>query len=287
MILVYDRDKKHNSVVDDLFGPLGIPYTVTTKFPIASQGEVPSSVVFFVDNEISDSLKEYIKGPKRNSVIIIIHSKDIVLDDETALTCALVKYDEKDLLATRSKLRDALTNRLLRRLNVIDDFSVYMAKNGLYPGLSYYTNPKNAEHFLHLVVSKHVDWKKILITSRYNLTIDAPDVVKSENFIWVTDSAGPQKSRPVNLTFIIDAVIKKIGELNPRIVYIDVFDFLMLYHPFFEIARGLEQIRSVCVEKNIYLIAVIGHSSMDPIQYGQITRYGELWEPFSGIIDSE
>ncbi|MEM0155119.1 MAG: DUF835 domain-containing protein [Thermoplasmataceae archaeon] len=287
MILVYDRDKKHNSVVDDLFGPLGMPYTVTTKLPLSAPTETPSAVVFFVDGEVSDTIKEYVLTPKRTSIIILIHTKDIVVEDSVALTCALVKYEEKDLLLTRSRLRDALTNRLLRHLSVIDDFTIYMARNGLYPGQSYYTNPKNAQHFLNLIVSKRIPWKKVLLTSRYNLMIDAPDVVKQENFIWVTDSAGPQKSRPVNLTFIIDAIIKKINELNPQIVYIDVFDFLMLYHPFFEIARGLEQIRSVCVEKNIYLIAVIGHSSMDPIQYGQITRYGEQWEPASGIIDED
>ncbi|QRF74665.1 hypothetical protein Thermo_00153 [Thermoplasmatales archaeon] len=286
MICVYDREKKHESVVDQLFKPLGLPYTVITKLSANSVPEGTTAVVYFVDDKIDKSFEAYAGAPNRVAILIIIHSDDIVVDERIAVTCAMVKYDDKNITLTRSRLRGALTNKFLRRLNAINDFSVYMARNNLYPGQSYYTNPKNIGHFIDLLLSQYVDAKKVLVASRYNLVLDAPDVIRPENFIWVTDSPGPQKSRPVNLTFIVDSVIKKILEISPQIVYFDVFDFLMLYHPFYEIARGLEQIRSICLEKNIYLLAVIGHSSMDPVQYGQITRYGELWEPSEGIVDA-
>jgi len=286
MICVYDREKKHESVVDQLFKPLGLPYTVITKLSANSVPEGTTAVVYFADDKIDKSFEAYAGAPNRVAIPIIIHSDDIVVDERIAVTCAMVKYDDKNITLTRSRLRGALTNKFLRRLNAINDFSVYMARNNLYPGQSYYTNPKNTGQFLDLLLSQYVDPKKVLVASRYNLVLDAPDVIRPENFIWVTDSPGPQKSRPVNLTFIVDSVIKKILEMSPQIVYFDVFDFLMLYHPFYEIARGLEQIRSICLEKNIYLLAVIGHSSMDPVQYGQITRYGELWEPSEGIMDA-
>lgn len=286
MICVYDREKKHESVVDQLFKPLGLPYTVITKLSANSVPEGTTAVVYFVDDKIDKSFEAYAGAPNRVAIPIIIHSDDIVVDERIAVTCAMVKYDDKNITLTRSRLRGALTNKFLRRLNAINDFSVYMARNDLYPGQSYYTNPKNIGHFIDLLLSQYVDPKKVLVASRYNLVLDTPDVIRPENFIWVTDSPGPQKSRPVNLTFIVDSVIKKILEISPQIVYFDVFDFLMLYHPFYEIARGLEQIRSICLEKNIYLLAVIGHSSMDPVQYGQITRYGELWEPSEGIVDA-
>ena len=287
MILVYDRDKKHESVVDQLFKPLGIQYNTTSKLSPNSVAAGTTAIIIFADEKIDEPSEEYIKASKRKALPVIIHDGEIVVEDTIALTSAMVKYDKKNITGTRSRLRDALSNKFLRHLGEINDFTIYMARNNLYPGQSYYTNPKNSGSFINLILSEHVDWKRVLVTSRYNLSMDAPEAIRPENFIWVTDSPGPQKSRPVNLTFIVDSVIKKISELNPFIVYFDVFDFLMLYHPFYEIARGLEQIRSICMEKNIYLIAVIGHSSMDPIQYGQITRYGELWDPSDGVVDAE
>jgi len=81
------------------------------------------------------------------------------------------------------------------------------------------------------------------------------------------------------LTFIVDSIIKRIAEGRSIITFIDIFDLLIVYHTFYDVARAFEQIKSVAIEKNSYLIIVLGEGTMDNIQFGQITRYCLEWNP--------
>ena len=54
MILVYDRDKKHESVVDQLFKPLGIQYNTTSKLSPNSIAEGTTAVIIFADEKIDE-----------------------------------------------------------------------------------------------------------------------------------------------------------------------------------------------------------------------------------------
>ena len=65
MILVYDRDKKHESVVDQLFKPLGIQYNTTSKLSQNSIAEGTTAVIIFADEKIDEPSEEYIKASKR------------------------------------------------------------------------------------------------------------------------------------------------------------------------------------------------------------------------------
>ncbi|MDS0257704.1 DUF835 domain-containing protein [Thermoplasmatales archaeon AK] len=117
------------------------------------------------------------------------------------------------------------------------------------------------------------------MASRFNLAVEMPEILNDNNFIWVTDSIGAQRNRPVNLTFIVDSIIKRIAEGRSIITFIDIFDLLIVYHTFYDVARAFEQIKSVAIEKNSYLIIVLGEGTMDNIQFGQITRYCLEWNP--------
>ena len=88
-----------------------------------------------------------------------------------------------------------------------------------------------------------------------------------------------QRNRPVNLTFIVENITRKILEGKATIVMIDLFDFLLVYHSFQEIGKAFEQIKSAAMEKNCYLMIVLSMNTMESIQYGQITRYGLNWKP--------
>ena len=166
-------------------------------------------------------------------------------------------------------------------MKTINDASIYLAKNGLYPGVVYYTRPESGSTFMSLLMSSTIDKKRTLVASRYNLMMEMPDILSEENFVWVTDSIGAQRNRPVNLTFIIDSIIKRIIENDSFLIFIDIFDLLIVYHSFYDVARAFEQIKSLAIERNIYLILVFGEQAMDHIQFGQITRFALEWKPKS------
>ncbi|WP_162509305.1 DUF835 domain-containing protein [Thermogymnomonas acidicola] len=90
---------------------------------------------------------------------------------------------------------------------------------------------------------------------------------------------GGNRNRPVNLSFIADTIGKRVASGRSNIVFLDVFDLLNMYHPFYEVNRAFEQIKSICIEKNAYFINAISREAMDPIQFGQVTRFAQPWDP--------
>ena len=153
-----------------------------------------------------------------------------------------------------------------------------MLKNGLYPGVIYNTEPEKTKLFLSLLFSDNVNKEKILVISRNNFRMEIPEVLNIENFIWVTDSIGAGRNRPANLSFIMETIQKKITDDGANIIFIDIFDLLMIYHSFFEVARTFEQLKSAIIERNLYFIMVLDKDAMEKIQYGMITRFSEEWK---------
>lgn len=285
MIIICDQVGNHEGLFDRLMKPTGVDYKIINNFSEELIVKVrPSSLILYVEQTISDGIKDFLLKENRDYLLILLCEKEIDVDERIKYSSEIVMIDPNDLENSRKKLRQALTSYTVRRLKQINNSAIYLAKNGLYPGNVYYTKPENGRVFTSMILSNVIDKKKVLVVSRYNLIMELPDILDQDNFIWVTDSIGAQRNRPVNLSFITDSILKKITENDVSIIFVDVFDLLIVYHSFFDVARAFEQIKSLAIEKNIYLILAFGEQGMDHIQFGQITRYSHEWDPKS-VLD--
>ncbi len=279
MIIVYDGSGKQEKLFTDIMAPTGIDYEIKNKLSKdVLEKEKPSSLIYYLDGAMNKDDTALFLAEQRGFLLILMSEKENpVIDEKIKYTSELVILDPKNIEETRKRLRQALAGHVMSKLRTINDSTIYLAKNGLYPGNTYFTKPENSPMFMSLLISNRVDKNDTLVVSRFNLKLELPEILTNENFVWVTDSMGAQRNRPVNLTFIVDTIIKRISENKARIIFIDVFDLLIVYHSFYDVARAFEQIKSVALEKNAYLMLVFGEGSMDHIQFGQITRYCIDW----------
>lgn len=279
MILVYDGSGKQEKLFKDIMAPTGIEYQIMNK--ISSnllEKTKPTSLIYYLDGSMKkEDAAIFLEEHRGYLLILLSEHKEPKIDEKIRYTSELVLLDPTNIEETRKRLRQALSGHIMSKLKVINNTTIYLAKNGLYPGNTYFTKPENTPTFMSLLISNRVNKDSILLVSRFNLKLEMPEILTDENFIWVTDSMGAQRNRPVNLTFIVDSIIKRISENKAHIVFIDVFDLLIVYHSFYDVARAFEQIKSIALERNAYLVLVFGEGSMDHIQFGQITRYCLDW----------
>ncbi|MHB8361242.1 MAG: DUF835 domain-containing protein [Thermoplasmataceae archaeon] len=279
MIIVFDQDGSHNQILDKLINPLGIPYKIISKFDETLVIDAKATtIIIYLTAPIDDDLKDFLLLDSRTYHLIIFMDKDIQLDDFVKFSSENIVLKTKDLDEMRRVLRLAMTDSKVRRLRNINASTIFLAKNGLYPGIIYHTEPSKTKLFLSLLFSSNVDKSKILVVSRNNFRMEIPEVLDIENFIWVTDSIGAGRNRPANLSFIMETINKKITDDDINLIFVDIFDLLMIYHSFFEVARAFEQLKSSVIERNIYLIMVLDKDAMEKIQYGMITRFSETWQ---------
>ncbi|MHB1492336.1 MAG: DUF835 domain-containing protein [Thermoplasmataceae archaeon] len=278
MIVLYDQDGSHSDILNNLMKPLGIPYKIIKKFDESAViGEKATSLIIYLTKAIDDDLKDFLMLNTRDYHLIIFMDKDIELDDFIKFSSENIVLKTKDLNEMRTTLRLAMTDSKVRRLRSIDNTSIFLAKNGLYPGIIYHTEPESTKLFLSMLFSDNIDKEKILVISRNNFRMEIPEVLNIENFIWVTDSIGAGRNRPANLSFIMETIQKKMIDDGANLIFIDIFDLLMIYHSFFEVARAFEQLKSAIIERNLYFIMVLDKDAMEKIQYGMITRFSEEW----------
>ncbi len=279
MIILYDQDGSHGTILDALMKPLGIPYKIMKEFDESAiiDGKATSLIVYLT-KPVDDDLRDFLILDQRSYHLIIFMDKEIELEDYIKYSSENIVLKTKDLEEMRTTLRLALTDSNVRRLRAINNTSIFLAKNGLYPGVIYNTEPEKTNLFLSLLFSENINKEKILVISRNNFRMEIPEVLNIENFIWVTDSIGAGRNRPANLSFITETIQKKITDDGANIIFIDIFDLLMIYHSFFEVARTFEQLKSSIIERNLYLIMVLDRDAMEKIQYGMITRFSEEWK---------
>ncbi len=282
MIVIYDQSGDHNGLFEELMKPTGIEYKVLENFSSEEIDRIkPSSIIVYLNSGLPPEMQEYFLKEQRDYLLIVMADQDPEIDERIRYTSEIVILDPADIETSRKRLRQALTSYTVRKLRVINNTSIYLAKNGLYPGVVYFTKPENSRTLFSLMFSDTVDKKRIFVASRFNLRHELPDLLNEENFLWVTDSIGAQRNRPVNLTYIMDAIVKKIVENNSLIIFVDIFDLLIVYHNFYDVARAFEQVKSLAIERNIYLLLTFSDQAMDHIQFGQITRFAEEWSPRS------
>ena len=287
MIILYDESGKREKLFNEIMAPTGIEYRLLDHISKdLIEKTQPSSLIYFVNGMIRKEDKELFLQEKRKFLLILMSEHEPEIEDKIRYTSEIVILDPKNIEETRKRLRQALSSHIISKLKIINGATTYLAKNGLYPGNTYYMNPELTNLFMSLLISDKINKESVLIVSRFNLKLEMPEILTDDNFIWVTDSMGGQRNRPVNLTFIIDTIAKRISENKAQIIFIDVFDLLIVYHSFYDVARAFEQVKSVALEKNAYLILVFGEGSMDHIQFGQITRYCLEWKPYT-ITDLE
>ncbi|WP_393970893.1 DUF835 domain-containing protein [Oxyplasma meridianum] len=280
MILVYDEAGKHAEICNTLMIPTGVEYKVVSNFTESIlEKEKPTSVMIYVDQDIKKPVENLLLREMREYLLILLMERDIEINERIRYSSEIVFLDILDLNESRKRLRKALSSHTVRKLKTINNFTIYLAKNGIYPGTVFYTKPENTQAFMSLLLSVNISKKNILIASRFNFALEMPEVFNDENFVWVTDSIGAQRNRPVNLSFISDTILKRMLEGKSNVVFVDIFDLLIVYHDFFEVARAFEQIKSAAIEKNSYLILVFSENAMDSIQFGQITRFCQEWQP--------
>ncbi|MEM3676357.1 MAG: DUF835 domain-containing protein [Thermoplasmataceae archaeon] len=279
MIIVYDRSGGHKKLIEQLMAPTGVQYHIVPSISeeIIKENN-PSSLICLIDDKLSDEEQELFSKESRGYLLIILAEKEPELTDKIRYSSEIVILDDS-IDETRKNLRKAMSSHLVRNLRKVNDMTIYLAKNGLYPGNVYFTKPSYVDNFISLLYSDKINRNQVLVASRFNLAVEMPEILNEGNFVWVTDSIGAQRNRPVNLTFIIDSIIKRIAEGKALITLIDIFDLLIVYHTFYDVARAFEQVKSVAIEKNSYLIIVLGEGTMDNIQFGQITRYCLEWNP--------
>ena len=279
MIILYDQDGSHGTILDALMKPLGIPYKIMKEFDESAiiDGKA-TSLIIYLTKPVDDDLRDFLTLDQRSYHLIIFMDKEIELEDYIKYSSENIVLKTKDLEEMRTTLRLALTDSNVRRLRAINNTSIFLAKNGLYPGVIYNTEPEKTNLFLSLLFSENINKEKILVISRNNFRMEIPEVLNIENFIWVTDSIGAGRNRPANLSFITETIQKKITDDGANIIFIDIFDLLMIYHSFFEVARTFEQLKSAIIERNLYLIMVLDRDAMEKIQYGMITRFSEEWK---------
>ncbi len=279
MIILYDQDGSHGTILDELMKPLGIPYKITKEFDESAiiDGKA-TTLIIYLTKPVDADLKDFLILDQRSYHLIIFMDKEIELEDYIKYSSENIVLKTKDLEEMRTTLRLALTDSNVRRLRAINNTSIFLAKNGLYPGVIYNTEPEKTKLFLSLLFSDNINKEKILVVSRNNFRMEIPEVLNIENFIWVTDSIGAGRNRPANLSFITETIQKKITDDGANIIFIDIFDLLMIYHSFFEVARTFEQLKSAIIERNLYLIMVLDKNAMEKIQYGMITRFSEEWK---------
>ena len=285
MIVVYDQSGDSDGLFEKLLRPTGLEYKLIDNFSSKVIEEIkPSSIVLYLNSGLPKDIEDYFLQEHRDYLLIVMSNQEPELDERIRYTSEIVIIDPEDLETSRKHLRQALTSYTVRKLKVINNTSVYMGKNGLYPGVIYYTKPENSRTFFSLLLSDTINKKRIFVASRFNMKHELPDLLNDNNFLWVTDSIGAQRNRPVNLTYIMDSIVKRIVENDSSIVFIDVFDLLIVYHDFYDVARAFEQVKSLAIERNIYLLLTFSDQAMDHIQFGQITRFAVEWTP-SGIRD--
>ncbi len=278
MILVYDGSGKQEQLFKDIMAPTGIEYRILNKISKdLIEKTRPTSLIYYVDGTMNKEDAKLFLEEHRGYLLIIMSQKEPDLDEKIRYTSEMVIFDPGNIEETRKRLRQALSGHVMSKLKTINDTTIYLGKNGLYPGNTYFTKPESTPVFMSMLISNRVNKDSVLVVSRFNLKLEMPEILNDENFIWVTDSMGAQRNRPVNLTFIVDSIIKRIAENKANIIFIDVFDLLIVYHSFYDVARSFEQIKSVALERNAYLVLVFGEGSMDHIQFGQITRYCLNW----------
>lgn len=278
MILVYDGSGKQEKLFEDIMAPTGIEYQILDKINRdLLEKTKPTSLIYYMNGSMRKEDAALFLEEHRGYLLILLSEKEPNVDEKIKYTSEIVLLDPSNIEETRKRLRQALSGHIMSKLKIINDTTIYLAKNGLYPGNTYFTKPEFTPVFMSLLISNRIDKESILVVSRFNLKLEMPEILTDENFIWVTDSMGAQRNRPVNLTFIVDSIIKRISENKAHIVFIDVFDLLIVYHSFYDVARAFEQIKSIALERNAYLVLVFGEGSMDHIQFGQITRYCLDW----------
>ena len=278
MILVYDGSGKQEKLFKDIMAPTGIEYKIMNKISkdLIEQTK-PTSLIYYLDGTMKKEDAALFLEEHRGYLLILMSEEVPNVDEKIRYTSEMVLIDPDNIEETRKRLRQALAGHIISKLKTINDTSIYLAKNGLYPGNTYFTKPESAPVFMSMLISNRINKDHILVVSRFNLKLELPEILNEENFIWVSDSMGAQRNRPVNLTFIVDSILKRISENKAHIVFIDVFDLLIVYHSFYDVARAFEQIKSMALERNAYLVLVFGEGSMDHIQFGQITRYCIDW----------
>lgn len=280
MILVYDGTGGQEKLLRDLMSPTGMEYKILKNLSDEVLESVnPSSLIYFTDGRIKDNDEKIFLRERRDYLLILMSREEPKVNERIRYSSELVIVDPSNLDETRDRLRKALSSHTVRKLKIINDTTIYLAKNGLYPGNTYFTGPEGTGIFLSMLISSHINRERALVVSRFNLKMEMPEILNDRNFIWVTDSIGAQRNRPVNLTFIVDSIIKRINEGPAFIIFIDIFDLLIVYHSFYDVARSFELIKSTAMEKDAYLVLVLGDESMDHIQFGQITRYCFEWSP--------
>lgn len=282
MIVIYDQSGDSDSLFEKLLRPTGIEYKLIDSFSKKVIDEIkPTSIVLYLNSGMPKDVEDYFLQEKRDYLLIVMSNHDPDINERIRYTAEIVIIDPDDLETSRKHLRQALTSYTVRKLRTINNTTVYLGKNGLYPGVIYYTKPENARTFFSLMFSDTIDKSKVFIASRFNMRHELPDLLNDNNFLWVTDSIGAQRNRPVNLTYIMDSIVKRIVENDSSIVFIDVFDLLIVYHEFYDVARAFEQVKSLAIERNIYLLLTFSDQAMDHIRFGQITRYAVEWTPSS------
>ncbi len=280
MILVYDGSGDQEKLLREVMAPTGMEYQILKKLSHQIIEELsPTSIICFLKDSLSEEDEKLFLRQRREFLLIIMSENEPNLNERIRYSSELVKVDPSNIEETRDRLRKALSSHTVRKLKNITDTSIYLAKNGLYPGNTYFASPEETNLFLSMLISKHIDRDKALIVSRFNLKLEMPEILNERNFIWVTDSIGAQRNRPVNLTFIVDSIIKRINEGSTFLIFIDIFDLMIVYHSFYDVARSFELIKSTAMEKDAYLVLIFGDESMDHIQFGQITRYCYEWSP--------
>jgi hypothetical protein len=280
MIVAYDSSGDYQEYIKKLLEPTGIPFQFTQELSDQYLRKVkPSSILWAKGQEITKNEEEIFGSPNREYLLVVMSKEEDQLPDIIRYSSEYLITNSDSIDEVRRKLKISLTNHRARKLKELNDMSLFLAKNGFYPGNIYFTEPENSDAFLQILLSKHVDRKKALVVSRFNLAMELPEALDDSNFLWVTDSIMSSRNRPVNLTFIFENIIKRVIEGKVQFVMIDIFDFLLIYHSFQDVSRVFEQLKSAIIEKNSYLLIVLSKQTMESIQYGQVTRYGLNWVP--------
>ncbi|MDS0257705.1 hypothetical protein ApAK_08540 [Thermoplasmatales archaeon AK] len=134
MIIVYDRSGGHKKLIDELMAPTGVQYQVVPRITEDIIRERnPSSLICLIDDRLSEDDQELFSKENRGYLLIILAEKEPKLSDRIRYSSEIVILDDS-IEETRKNLRKAMSSHLVRNLKKVNDTTIYLAKNGLYPG---------------------------------------------------------------------------------------------------------------------------------------------------------
>ena len=135
MIILYDQDGSHGTILNELMKPLGIPYKIIKEFDESAiiEGKA-TSLIIYLTKPVDDDLKDFLILDERSYHLIIFMDKEIELEDYIKYSSENIVLKTKDLEEMRTTLRIAMTDSKVRRLRSINNTSIFLAKKWALPG---------------------------------------------------------------------------------------------------------------------------------------------------------